>query len=466
VTAPPIAVIAARLYLDNRGEQVGFVPVSPTCFRVTPTRYLLLGPDGTITESPIATIPPEPLPTFTSEPLSFAAPIPSTPIKGPHGEGNGVGLIYADTVPIRRIEWLWYRRIAFGKPNALVGLPDVGKDVIACDIAARLSIGDPMPDKDSGPGEPRPTYYLSVEDALDDTLKPRFLAAGGDPRYLATREIVRKNGVDLSVLLDQHLAVIEQDMADMQKKLGCGPGLFVLSPFDAFLSRQVDAWKSADIRRAMSPVARLVERNGWALWAIAHLNKDTKKTGLHRISNSQAFAAALRVAYLVGEDPDDADRRLFVPIKRNLLPPDTKGMTLWHKSVRTPGLSNPTERDTVPLAVWEGDSALSAEDVLAGPEQEHQNKLNAAQEWLTVTLAEGKPLLKQDVLALGKREHFSKRTLERAASQLGIEASRESVTAPAMWSLNGAAVSPKGSPGAVSPSVGETSWRDENATIL
>src|SRR6266566_409547 len=97
--------------------------------------------------------------------------------------GRAVGLVYADTVTVQRIHWLWYGRIPFGKPCGLVGLPDVGKDVIAADIAARLSVGKPMPDGAHDLREPRPTYYLSAEDALEDTILPRFLAAGGDRRY-------------------------------------------------------------------------------------------------------------------------------------------------------------------------------------------------------------------------------------------------------------------------------------------
>lgn len=342
-------------------------------------------------------------------------------------------LIYADEVPVKTYNWLWLWRLAFGKPQALVGLPDMGKDVICCDIAARLSRGKPMPDGYAGLGEPRPTYYLSVEDALDDTIKPRFLAAGGDPTFLATRTIVRKPGREaMMVLLDQHLPEIAADMGAMQHKLKCGPGLFVLSPFDAFLSRAVDAWKSADIRRAIAPVARLVEQNGWALLAIAHLNKDEKKKGLHRIANSQAFAAALRLAYLVGEDPDDCDRRLYLPIKRNILPPGVTGLALRHTSVPTPGVPHPSEHDTVPLAAWEGESSVSWADVMEGPES--TQKLDRAKEWLMAMLADGM-LFKNDVMAQGKRDNYSRRTLERAASQLNVDVVRATVTAPAQWCL-------------------------------
>lgn len=85
------------------------------------------------------------------------------------------GFITAAGVTVTPVEWLWYGRVAFGKLQGLIGMPDQGKDAVMLDLAARLSRGLAMPDnRPATRGEPRPTYYLSVEDALADTLKPRF----------------------------------------------------------------------------------------------------------------------------------------------------------------------------------------------------------------------------------------------------------------------------------------------------
>jgi hypothetical protein len=336
------------------------------------------------------------------------------------------GLIFADTVPVEPIAWLWYGRIAFGKPQGLVGLPDMGKDVIACDVAARLSRGGAFGDKRPAPAGPRPTYYLSVEDALADTIKPRFLAAGGDERYLVSRRVVRHGGTEAMLTLDEHLDTVRRDLANIRLRLACGPGLIVLSPLDAFFSSQVNAWKAADIRRVMAPIATLLEETGWALWAIIHLNKDPKQAPIHRIANSQAVGAALRLAYLVGEDPADPARRVFVPLKRNLVPPDVSGLALQHVSEPTPGIANPGPQDTVPRARWLSEFRLTAADVLAGPTP--LSSTEAAAAWLAERLAghtdlatgvDGKTL-EREAEAAG--HHWS--TVKKAAATTGARSER------------------------------------------
>jgi hypothetical protein len=292
------------------------------------------------------------------------------------------GLVFADTVQVEPIDWLWHGRVAFGKLCGLVGMPDQGKDVLACTIAAHISRGTKFPDGRPAPDGPRPTYYLSVEDALSDTTKPRFLAAGGDARYLVTRNLIRRNGHDKMITLDEDRDVVQRDLADIQRRLGCGPGLVVLSPYDAFLSAKVDSWKTADIRRALAPIAALMDQTGWALLAIAHLTKSENRKLLHRIAGSQAFAAALRMAYLVAVDPTDTQqrRRHVVPVKRNLLPPDVTGLAFELTSVPTPELLRPGPKDTVPRIKWGGESRLSGAELLLDPGE--QSESDRADAWL------------------------------------------------------------------------------------
>jgi len=70
------------------------------------------------------------------------------------------GLICAAEVETERIDWLWYGRLARGKLQGLVGLPDQGKDTTALNVAARLSKGAPMPGT-------RSATSISVADAAE-----------------------------------------------------------------------------------------------------------------------------------------------------------------------------------------------------------------------------------------------------------------------------------------------------------
>jgi hypothetical protein len=79
---------------------------------------------------------------------------------------------------------------------------------------------------------------------------------------------------------------------------------------------------NVETREVLEPLAEMANRLGIAVVAVTHLNKGSvaNQSALNRFAGSIAFVAAARSAYLVIEDPDDADRRLFLPAKSNLGP--------------------------------------------------------------------------------------------------------------------------------------------------
>ena len=85
----------------------------------------------------------------------------------------------ADIIPTP-LEWLWPNRIPLGKVTLLVGDPDVGKSLLALDIAARVSAGIPWPDRHQQPNNPGTVILLATEDDLADTVHPRLTAASAD----------------------------------------------------------------------------------------------------------------------------------------------------------------------------------------------------------------------------------------------------------------------------------------------
>ena len=80
------------------------------------------------------------------------------------------------------LRWLWPGYVPAGKLTVLDGDPGLGKSTLLCELAARISRGDPLPNGE--PGSPRNVFLCSAEDDLLDTIRPRIDAAGGDPQRI------------------------------------------------------------------------------------------------------------------------------------------------------------------------------------------------------------------------------------------------------------------------------------------
>ncbi len=92
--------------------------------------------------------------------------------------GLGLGLDEA-----RPIEWLWPERIPLGTVTVLEGVTETGKSLIAADMAARVSRGDPWPGRVAGPNVPGKVLYVCGDrDDWDKMILPRLLQAGAEMR--------------------------------------------------------------------------------------------------------------------------------------------------------------------------------------------------------------------------------------------------------------------------------------------
>lgn len=92
-------------------------------------------------------------------------------------EPNDCKITYYDTVSAKKVEWLWYPYIPYGKITIVQGDPGEGKSTMMIQIAALITNGKLMPDG-SGEGIPGNVIYQTAEDGIEDTVKPRLEAAG------------------------------------------------------------------------------------------------------------------------------------------------------------------------------------------------------------------------------------------------------------------------------------------------
>jgi hypothetical protein len=164
-------------------------------------------------------------------------------------------------------------------------------------------------------------------------------------------------------------------------------------------------------------VWRLEERNGELVLVVRHLNKAAANNPLYRGGGSIGIIGAARMAFVVGKDPQDENRRVLASTKNNLAMPPASLMF---------GLEE-AEGGSVRVN-WLGQSEVSARDLLATPQdQEHADARSEAVEFLNEVLADG-PVAASQVKGEAEDAGISERTLARAKKTVGVISYREGET--------------------------------------
>ena len=209
----------------------------------------------------------------------FEPPIPITivhdvppPVSSPLPNGNGSGVQIAPvftnlgTVKGEPVRWLWPGRLPIGKGVLIAGDPGVGKSTALTDIVARLSKGLAWPD-DSGQAPQGKSILLVAEDGLGDTIRPRVEAGNGDPCQVEVLTAIKEGQIDRPFDLLRDLPHLEAGIQQHR------PLLVGVDPMNSYLGR-VDAYRDADVRRALTPLLTLAERYQLVVVWIVHLTKN------------------------------------------------------------------------------------------------------------------------------------------------------------------------------------------------
>ena len=327
-------------------------------------------------------------------------------------ESRPVLVPLADVQP-ESVCWLWPGRIALGKLTLLVGDPGLGKSFLSIDLAARVTRAAAWPDDTDSAAPLGGVVLLNAEDDLADTVRPRLDAAGAKVERVTALQAVRDaGGVERAVCLTRDLAAIERAI---QSTPDCR--LVVIDPITAYLG-SIDSHKNADVRGLLAPLGELASRHRVAMVAVTHLNKGGGSNPLYRAMGSLGFVAAARAAWLVARDPDDKDRRLFLPTKNNL-GPDDHGMAFRIVDSRLE---------------WEAEPVLAtaAEMLSAEPATPSASKLDAAAEWLRDELASG-PVSQAELERLARESGHTWGTIRRAKRRLGVEARKDGFGGAGGW---------------------------------
>lgn len=305
------------------------------------------------------------------------------------------------------VSWLWHPYIPLGKLTLLEGDPGLGKTFISLTLAAAITRGWPLLSQTGAPGEelePADVLYMSAEDGLADTLRPRLDAADADVsrvHALTGWQLSDDAGTTEGAVSLGDIPILEQALAQTK------PKLIIIDPLQAYLGAGVDMHRANETRPLLSALGNLAEKHKCAVICIRHLNKALGGKALYAGLGSIDFAAAARSVLQVGEHEGE---RLLAHVKSSLAP---QGKSIRYE-LRDRSLN------------WLGVSEITAEDLRAPPQLDRgESTVEAAVSFLEGYLEDGaQPSTK--VSRAAKEEGISNATLRRAKEKLSVVNRRES----------------------------------------
>ena len=213
---------------------------------------------------------------------------------------------YYSTVRQKKVEWLWYPYIAYGKLTVLQRDPEEGKSTFIINVAALLTKCLPMPDG-SRVSKARSVTYQCAEDNLADTIKPRLIQTGADCDRVAY--IVEE---DKRLTLDDER--IEKTLQETNARL------MIIDPIQTFLSQDSDMQSAIRMRAILRCLSDLADKYRCAVALVGHMNKTTAGKNLYRGLGSIDIAAIARSVLMIIRDADHPQTRYMIPIKSSLAP--------------------------------------------------------------------------------------------------------------------------------------------------
>jgi putative DNA primase/helicase len=297
------------------------------------------------------------------------------------GREDRVILARGDTLRVKPYRWLWDGFLARGHLHMLAGAPGAGKSTVATRMSATVTIGGQWPDGTKC--DPGHVIVWSDEDNPEDTLLPRFLAAGGDPKRI---HFVTGTANSDGVREFDPATDIPRLQAAAREVPECA--LVILDPVVTIVSG--DSHKNVEVRRALRPLVGFAADLMIVVLGISHHTKGTAgRDPVERITGSVAFGALPRVTMAAARIREgDTERRIFCRSKSNI-GPDDGGWEYGLDLTDVPG--SPEVR--VVVAQWGKVLTGSARDLLAEAdafsEPEERSALQAAKDWLQKLLKDG-----------------------------------------------------------------------------
>jgi len=312
------------------------------------------------------------------------------------------------------VRWLVEGSIPLGAMAVLGGQPGLGKSQIAIRLAAAVTTGQGLPNKE-GYVETGSAIILANEDDSARTIRPRLDAAGADVTKVHIVQGVSREGqadpdffqLDTDI---RELRIKAQQIGDVR--------LIIIDPPSSYLGTKVDSYKDSDVRRVLTPLGTLAQETGALVLLVVHLNKRTDGGAQQRIGGSTAWVAAPRVAFLAIEDQNTKER-FILPVKNNL----GDDRTGFQYQIREKLIDYGDQTIKAPYVEWLSSTQRSAHELLDSPKQGRTSVVDDAKTFLEDELASGTKKV-DDLKASAKSAGISWASVQRAKKVLLITSSK------------------------------------------
>lgn len=230
-----------------------------------------------------------------------------------NGDAPRLRAIPASRYLPRSSRWLWNNRIPQSGITLLAGREGIGKSTWDALLAAQITRGR-MPGCHHD--TPKSVGIVATEDAWEEVIVPRLMAAGADRDRVFNIEANVDDTDFGTITLPADVRHLPELCAKHEIVL------LILDPVMSLVHGSLDTHRDREARKALDPLANFARTEGVAVLANIHVNKSATNDALNSIMASRAFTAVARsVLYCVADpESDRGDRYLLGHPKCNVGP--------------------------------------------------------------------------------------------------------------------------------------------------
>lgn len=319
-------------------------------------------------------------------------------------------IVSIEDIEEESIGWLYYPYFPMGKVTLMAAYPGSGKTYLMCHVSACVSNGSPLFNDIPFKRNPGTVLYLSTEDGIGDTLRPRMRACGANLNNI-------KTVIDEDAVLTFDSPYIEELVKEVR------PDLLIFDPFQSYIGEDVEMNAANKTRAKLNNIVRIAQEYNVAIVLICHFNKNQKGNAITRIIGSTDIVGVCRSYLALGTVPDNKSLRYMSHEKSSLSP---RGKTVLFEI-------NPEEGgikfvDYTDMTMDDYTALISKNKRRVAP------ALDEAKAFILRNMPDGRRAAK-DIRELMKANGFSDGTISNAKQALNIESKQEGFRGHYIWVL-------------------------------